>query len=307
MPGRRGPGAGLRGAPGPAALDRRLRAVLARDRAVALGILGAVTAANWAYLLAGAGMDMPAHQMSSLSTALGPGDAPGSAAATAAMATPAAWTPAYAGVMVGMWWVMMLAMMLPSAAPMILLHARVSRAAASRAGSPAAPWATLAFAGAYLLAWGGFSVAAAGLQWAFEAAGWLSATRLSATSLAFAGGVLILAGLYQMLPLKQACLRHCRSPAGFLAAHWRPGAGGAFAMGLRHGAYCLGCCWALMALLFFGGVMNLYWIAGLALLVLLEKALPFGARLGQALGVGLLLWGASFALAAAEAGAGWPG
>ena len=113
------------------------------------------------------------------------------------------------------------------------------------------------------------------------------------TSAVLGAGLLIAAGVWQLTPWKNACLRHCRSPIGFLSAHWRPGRTGAFRMGLVHGAFCLGCCWFLMALLFYGGVMNLYWIIGLALYILIEKLLPAGARIGQLTGVILIAWGAT--------------
>jgi predicted metal-binding membrane protein len=119
---------------------------------------------------------------------------------------------------------------------------------------------------------------------------------MSSTSLLFAAAILVAAGLYQLTPAKQACLRHCRGPIQFLMGHWRPGRWGAFGMGVEHGAYCLGCCWALMALLFFGGVMNLYWIAGLAVIVLLEKTVPAGDKLGKVTGGLLMLWGVTFLL-----------
>ncbi|WP_189471625.1 DUF2182 domain-containing protein [Litchfieldella qijiaojingensis] len=107
------------------------------------------------------------------------------------------------------------------------------------------------------------------------------------------GGLLLLAaGVYQLTPIKHACLRHCRSPLAFLGHHWRQGARGALRMGLLHGAFCVGCCWFLMGLMFFGGVMNLYWVAGLALFVLFERTVPAGHWLGYATGVALLVWGA---------------
>jgi predicted metal-binding membrane protein len=114
---------------------------------------------------------------------------------------------------------------------------------------------------------------------------------MSTTSVWLGAGILIAAGLWQLSPIKHICLRHCRSPIAFLAGHWRDGRDGAFCMGLQHGAYCLGCCWFLMALLFFGGVMNLYWIAGLAAVVLFEKLMPLGHWLGYAAGLGLTGWG----------------
>jgi predicted metal-binding membrane protein len=114
---------------------------------------------------------------------------------------------------------------------------------------------------------------------------------MQTTSTALAGAILVGAGIYQWTPLKQACLRQCRSPLDFVMTEWRSGKGGAFAMGLTHGAYCLGCCWLLMLLLFVGGVMNLAWIAGIALFVLVEKLSPAGHWIGKAAGVALILWG----------------
>ena len=169
------------------------------------------------------------------------------------MMTPAAWTAGYVVLMFFMWWAMMVAMMLPSAAPMILLFATVNRKQRARA-DPFVP--TSVFAGAYLVTWGGFSLVAVGLQWTLQRLTWLSPMAVSTSSIL--GGLLLLAaGLYQLTPIKQACLRHCRHPITFLASHWRRGTAGAVRMGLEHGAYCVGCCWFLMGLLFVGGVMNL--------------------------------------------------
>jgi predicted metal-binding membrane protein len=203
------------------------------------------------------------------------------------------WSLAEFGAILAMWLVMMVAMMLPSAAPMLLLFAATRRERAA-SGDPAT---VLAFAGGYLLVWGGFSVAAAALQAALQ-----QSMRLS-SELAMVGGwlpaaVLVIAGVYQLTPLKQACLVRCRSPLGFLLSWWRDGIGGALAMGLRHGAVCLGCCWALMALLFVGGVMNLAWIAILALVVLAEKVLPYGVWLSRVSGVALIAWAVWIAAAA---------
>lgn len=145
---------------------------------------------------------------------------------------------------------------------------------------------------AYVGVWEAYSAAAAGLQYGLELAALLS-PMMETTSIAFAGAVLIAAGVYQWTPLKQACLRQCRSPLEFLAAEWREGWRGAFMMGLRHGAYCVGCCWMLMLLLFVGGVMNLAWIIGLALFVLIEKLVPAGHWVGRAAGHGLIAWGAA--------------
>ena len=143
----------------------------------------------------------------------------------------------------------------------------------------------------YLSVWLAFAALATLLQWQLDAAELLSGTMALASTLV-AGGVLILAGIYQWTPLKQACLRHCRSPLDFLLHHWRDGALGAFVSGARHGTFCLGCCWMLMVLLFVGGIMNLAWIAGIALIVLIEKTLPWGGWMGRAMGVVLIAWGA---------------
>ena len=146
------------------------------------------------------------------------------------------------------------------------------------------------FVAGYAIVWGGFSLLATGAQWGLGSAGILS-TMLASTSALFGGVVLLAAGIYQFTPLKNACLRHCRSPIQYITHHWRPRSLGALQMGIEHGVFCLGCCWTLMALLFVGGVMNLYWIAGLALFVLLEKTIPAGHRLGAVSGIGLILWG----------------
>ena len=206
-----------------------------------------------------------------------------------AMMTPAVWTPGYAVLMFCMWWNMMVAMMLPSAAPMILLFATVNRRQRDT-GHPYVP--TSIFALGYLAVWAGFSLVAVALQWGFERTALLS-PMLAATNVIFGGVLLLAAGAYQLTPMKQACLRHCRSPLAFLGTHWRRGAQGALRMGIEHGAYCVGCCWFLMGLLFFGGVMNLYWIVGLALFVLFEKTFPAGHWLGYATGVVLSVWGVS--------------
>jgi predicted metal-binding membrane protein len=193
------------------------------------------------------------------------------------------WSSAELGAILAMWLVMMVAMMLPSAAPMLLLFAGTQR---GRAGGPAG---VTAFGAGYLLVWGAFSVAAAVLQ-AFFQQRMLVSSALATTSGWLGAGLLALAGIYQLTPLKDACLRRCQSPLGFLLARWRDGLGGALRMGFRHGAYCLGCCWALMALLFVGGVMNLAWIAALSVFILVEKALSRGVWLSRAGGVALIAW-----------------
>ena len=246
--------------------------------------LTAVIALSWAYLLAGAGMCMSAFEMTRLAQRGMAEDMPGMA-----MMAPEAWTPGYAILMFFMWWIMMVAMMLPGAAPMILLFAALNRKQRD-SGQPHV--ATSIFALGYLAAWAGFSLIATMLQWGFELTGMLSPL-LVGTNVIFCGALLVAAGVYQLTPIKHACLRHCRSPLAFLGTRWRRGARGALRMGLEHGAYCVGCCWFLMGLLFFGGVMNLYWIVGLALFVLFEKIIPAGHWLGYATGVALSVWGAA--------------
>jgi predicted metal-binding membrane protein len=177
-----------------------------------------------------------------------------------------------------MWAVMMVAMMLPSAAPMILLFASVNRDRRERA-SPVVP--TAIFVAGYLSVWIGFSAAAALLQTALHEAALLSPA-MGTTSPLLGGLLLVVAGIYQWLPLKSACLGHCRSPLHFLGSEWREGRQGALVMGVRHGLFCVGCCWALMGLLFFAGVMNLTWVAAIGALVLAEKVVPDGAWIGRA-------------------------
>ena len=284
-----------------------LTALLKRDRLVVVTALVTVIAAAWIYILAGAGTGMSVLDMTALTNrpagpAQGGGDAPGMAMgegpsgalqdmATAAMA-PTAWTPGYAVLMVFMWWIMMMAMMLPSAAPMILLFAMVNRKQREK-GAPYV--ATGIFAAGYVLVWGAFSLVAVGAQWGLERSGLLS-SMMASTSVMLGAGLLVAAGIYQLTPLKHACLRHCRSPFFFISHHWRPGDLGALRMGVEHGAFCTGCCWFLMALLFYGGVMNLYWIVGLAVFVLLEKTIPAGHWLGGITGALLIAWGGALLL-----------
>jgi predicted metal-binding membrane protein len=199
------------------------------------------------------------------------------------------WSPADFGLAFAMWAVMMVGMMVPSAAPMTLLFAAVARKADAQ-GALAAP--TSLFVAGYVAVWTLFSLAATAAQWGLERGALLS-PMLASASPAFGAAVLAAAGLWQLSPAKHACLDHCRSPARFFAEHWRPGAAGALRMGVAHGLYRLGCCWLLMGLLFFGGVMNLLWVAGLALYVLAEKLAPHGALAGRIAGVALLAAGAA--------------
>ena len=274
-----------------------LESVLRRDRLVVVIALIAVIVLSWVYVLAGAGMGMSAFEMTRMTQPVGvidstqpsvQGMSMGGTAVGGTMVT-GAWTVGYAVVIFFMWWVMMFGMMLPSAAPLLLLFARMMRKEKDK-GAPYVP--TGVFALGYVIMWAAFSAIATGAQWGLEASGLLSGIMVG-TSAVLGAGLLIAAGVWQLTPWKNACLRHCRSPIGFLSAHWRPGRTGAFKMGLVHGAFCLGCCWFLMALLFYGGVMNLYWIIGLALYILIEKLLPAGARIGQLTGVILIAWGAT--------------
>jgi len=227
----------------------------------------------WTYIIAGAGLDMDA-------SATMPD-------AVNMMAPSVDWTPGYGALMFIMWWVMMMAMMLPSAAPMILLFATVNRGAS---GTTPTGVPTFIFAAGYGLVWGFFSLIAASVQWLLTSYMLLDAM-MQSTSQIFGAALLIFAGAYQFLPIKDACLRHCQTPMQFVMGHWAPGRSGALKMGILHGVFCLGCCWFLMALLFFGGVMNLVWIAGLALYVLIEKLAPPQTQISKIAGGVLIVWG----------------
>ena len=187
-----------------------------------------------------------------------------------------------------MWAVMMVAMMVPSASPMVLLFAMVHRRRREQDGRYVP---TGVFLLGYVVVWGAFSAVAALAQWGLHQAALLS-PMMMATAPWLGAVLLIAAGVFQFMPLKDACLAKCRTPLGFLMTEWREGTWGAFIMGIRHGGYCTGCCWALMALLFVGGVMNLLWVAALAVFVLVEKVAPAGRWLGKVGGVVLIAWGA---------------
>jgi predicted metal-binding membrane protein len=185
-----------------------------------------------------------------------------------------------------MWAVMMVGMMVPAASPTILLFAEINRRRNEQQGTFVA---TGEFLLGYLLAWTGFSALATLAQWGLLTAALVS-PMMESTSKALGAGLLLMAGLFQFSRLKYACLAHCRSPLGFLATEWREGPWGAFRMGLKHGVYCLGCCWALMGLLFAFGVMNLLWIAGLSILVLAEKIAPFERLVSSVAGLVFIGW-----------------
>ncbi|MFQ5763844.1 MAG: DUF2182 domain-containing protein [Rhodospirillales bacterium] len=248
-----------------------IEATLKRDRMVVLVSLVALTALAWVYLVI-LGRDiggMPSGGGTMMATALKP------------------WTALDFALILLMWSVMMVGMMLPSAAPMILLFAGIAR----QSREPEQPFAPVGvFICGYVLVWTAFSIAATVLQWGLEQAALLSPSMVSASPY-LGGGLLMAAGVYQLIPLKDVCLRYCRTPAGFLFAHWRPGAGGAFHMGVAHGAFCVGCCWMLMGLLFVGGVMNLLWVAAIAFFVLIEKVAAWGATVGRLGGMCLIVAG----------------
>jgi predicted metal-binding membrane protein len=250
-----------------------------RDDAVVLAALFLLLLLAWLATLAGAGTGMDPFAMSGWRVPAAP-PAPGTA-----------WALSYWLIVFFMWVVMMVAMMQPSAAPMVLLYARVVRKAEGDSAARVRT-AIASFASGYLAVWSLFSLFAVFLQFGLERIGVMSAM-MSLSPARLAGGFLIAAGLYQLTPLKTACLNHCRGPAAFLAAHWRAGLSGAFRMGVAHGAYCLGCCAVLMLLLFVGGVMNLVWIAGLTLIVAVEKLAPFGAVVARVIGAVLIAGGAA--------------
>ena len=268
-----------------------LERLLLHDRRLVIVTLLLVTALAWVYTLLGVGMGMTTFEMTRA-----PWQEPMShnmemnmgMASEMAMDIDTRNTGAgHYIAMLLMWWLMMIAMMLPSATPTILLAAAINR----RSSTENPPYGKTAFfVAGYLGAWLFFSVVAVLAQGVMVKNGVLTPMMHSSSTLLTAC-ILIIAGIWQVSPIKQACLRHCRSPVHYLTQHRRPGNLGAFTMGVGHGSYCLGCCWFLMALLFVGGVMNLYWIIGLALFVLLEKLLAHGVWFGKISGVVLIASG----------------
>jgi len=237
----------------------------------------AVTAVAWAYLFhlhrqMSPGIEHDPMMLAEMATS---------------MATP--WTPADVFFTFAMWVVMMAGMMAGPAAPAMLLFAGMH----AQSGGSRMPLIVLTFALGYALVWIGFSAVAALAQWMLHNAALLSPA-MTASSSRVGGAILCAAGVYQFTPLKGACLRHCRSPLGFFMTSWRDGTTGALQMGMRHGAYCLGCCWALMCVLFVVGVMNLVWVAGLTLLVLVEKIGPAGAVVARVAGAAMVIVGILF-------------
>jgi len=262
--------------------DTAIESALRRDRVIVLAAMVVLTAAAWGYTIwladdmSMGGMDMTGFRMIP-------------AGAGWMMPAAAPWSAIEFVLMFVMWLAMMVGMMTPSAAPMILIYARVGRQAAAQ-GKPLA--ATGWFAGGYLFAWAGFSLFATVGQCGLQRTALLTPTMASASGV-FDGLVLIAAGLYQWTPLKDACLSHCRAPLLFLQQHggFRRDSPGSFGIGVRHGLYCIGCCWVLMTLLFVGGVMNVLWIAAIAVFVLAEKVVPGGRVLTRLAGAGFVAAG----------------
>lgn len=261
----------------------RFEAALRHQRAIAIAGLALVSVAAWAIVLTGSGTGM---SIGAMSTWRFPPPMDGAAMT-------GAWTPEWWLLILTMWWVMMVAMMLPSASPMILLVGQVSRRAA--ASGKAGP-STASLAAGYCLAWLGFSAVATGLQFALEKAGLVDGMLMWSLDPWLSAALLAAAGLYQLTALKRACLTRCRSPVSFLVGRRWTGMTGALQLGIAHGLWCVGCCAALMALLFVGGIMNLVWIAGLAAIVLVEKLLPDPRQFSRGVGV-LCLLGAGYVVA----------
>lgn len=252
-----------------------LDSALRRDRTIVLSALLLVTAFAWAYLIWLAADMALAPAMPGMSGMMAPAFAP--------------WTAVHFLLMFVMWVVMMVGMMTPSAAPMALIYAQVARRSAS-VGQAFAPvgW----FVSGYLLAWTLFSVLAALAQWGLESLALITPMMMSA-SRPFGAVVLMIAGAYQWLPIKDSCLSQCRSPLSFVQRHggFQPRAPGSLRLGFTHGMYCIGCCWAFMLLLFVGGVMNLLWLAALMIFALLERLIPGGRLFSRLAGLGVMTAG----------------
>ena len=262
--------------------EAMLEIILRRDRIIVAAALAALTALAWTYVLSlAADMDMGGMEMSGFRMV---------PAGIGIMApAPAPWQAIEFVYVFAMWVVMMVGMMTPSAAPMILIYARVGRQASAR-GKPFA--ATGWFPTGYLLTWVGFALVATAAQWALDRTALLDQT-MASTSRAFGGIVLIAAGVYQWTPLKDKCLAQCQSPLLFIQREggFRRDPSGSLLLGLRHGAYCVGCCWVLMTLLFVGGVMNVQWIATISAFVLIEKIVPVGRLISRIAGAGFVAAG----------------
>ena len=267
---------------------------LKRDSLVVAFALAVITVLAWVYLAVLNG-EMQTAAMSAQMPAMpgmhGMGDMSGMVNGRGGTMAPAlfAWTPTHFLFIFAMWAVMMVGMMTPSVSPMVLIYSRLARTASAQgAAFASSAW----FAGGYLIAWTSFALAASLAQYALDRAALLS-PMMALQSRTFGGAVLIAAGMYQWLPVKSVCLANCRAPLAFVQRHggFSASALGSLRLGALHGLYCVGCCWALMLLLFVAGVMNLFWIAALMLIVLAEKLLPFGMHLSRGVGVIAIAWG----------------
>ena len=260
-----------------------------RDKIITIIAIAILVGATFTYTVLGVGMNMSAIQMT---PGLGQSQMsmPNMSAMKNMAATPAVWSFNYSVLMFFMWWTMMIAMMLPSASPMILLYTALIRRT-KKAKSIIRQ--VTSFICGYLLAWAAFSLFAAALQSQLELRDWMSPMMMEATNIYLAAGILIAAGVYQLTPLKTVCLEKCRQPASFLANYKNTWVNSPLRIGLVHGFYCVGCCWFLMGLLFFGGIMNLYWIVGLIIFVAIEKLHEKGIIFGKILGGGAIVSGLS--------------
>ena len=261
-----------------------------RDKIITIIAIAILVGATFTYTVLGVGMNMSAIQMTP-----GLGQSQMSMPKMSAMknmaASPAVWTFNYSVLMFFMWWTMMIAMMLPSASPMILLYTALIRRTKK---TKSIIRQVTSFICGYLLAWAAFSLFAAALQSQLELRDWMSPMMMEATNIYLAAGILIAAGVYQLTPLKTVCLEKCRQPASFLANYKNTWVNSPLRIGLVHGFYCVGCCWFLMGLLFFGGIMNLYWIVGLIIFVAIEKLHEKGIMFGKILGGGAIVSGIAF-------------
>jgi len=246
-----------------------LELLFKKDRLIVLAAVAALTAVAWAYMV---------HEAHGMATG-----------ACCNMIAPDAnrWDTSTLPPLFFMWTGMMIAMMVPSAAPMVLTFAMVNRKRREQE-RPFVP--TGIFLAGYLFVWAGFSLFAALIQW-FLHAEMLLSPMMAGNSPVFGGALLVAAGIFQFTPLKNMGLTHCRSPLEFLMTGWREGKTGALIMGLKHGAYCTGCCWILMLLLFVAGVMNLFWIAAITIFVVLEKMISKSLWPGKIAGAVLITWG----------------
>ena len=261
-----------------------------RDKVITIIAIAILVGATFTYTVLGVGMNMSAIQMT---PGLGQSQMsmPNMSAMRNMAATPALWSFNYSVLMFFMWWTMMIAMMLPSASPMILLYTALIRRTKK---TKSIIRQVTSFICGYLLAWAAFSLFAAALQSQLELRDWMSPMMMEATNIYLAAGILIAAGVYQLTPLKTVCLEKCRQPASFLANYKNTWVNSPLRIGLVHGFYCVGCCWFLMGLLFFGGIMNLYWIVGLIIFVAIEKLHEKGIIFGKILGGGAIVSGILF-------------